>query len=143
MISDAQPPMIKLKIVLSGEAKKKKSGYVGTYTLQSTPVNGNPWWKKGVFEKEAIWFVEKNGNWMIGNIEDLGKGTGGLSGPFGVDEWPNDITSGWQYASNGWHEAGNDILFEGKQNHSNLLNLTDPSSLDQPKGEKGSKQKSI
>ena len=121
MLSDAQTPLIKLKIALSGEAKKKYSVYSGTYTLQSTPVNGNPWWKKGSFDKEGIWFVERNGNWMIGSIEDLGKGVGGIKGPYGLDEWPNNISSGWEYHLNGWNEAGNEVLIEGKQSHSNLL----------------------
>ena len=37
-----------------------------------------------------------------------------IQGPFAIDEWPNDITSGWKYASNVWHEAGNDFIIEGK-----------------------------
>ena len=115
MISDAQPPPVKLKIILHGEAKKKVSGYSGTYTLQSSPVNGNPWWKKGVFDEEAIWSGEESGCWWIGRFKDLGKALGFIHGPFGVDEWPNDIASGWKYHSKGWHEAGNDILIEGKQ----------------------------
>ena len=110
MISDAQPPPIKLKIILSGEAKNKLSGFSGTYTIQSSPVNGNPWWKKGAFYKEGIWFAEKNGNWNIGSIEYLGKALGYFHGPNGVDDWPNNIASGWKYHSNGWHEAGNDII---------------------------------
>ena len=108
---------------MSGEANREASGYSGTYTLQSSPVNGNPWWKKGLFDKEGIWFVEENGNWMIGKIEDLGKGTGGLSGPFSVDEWPNDISSGWKYYSNGWDKAEDDITVEGIQIHSNRSNF--------------------
>ena len=103
---------------MNGEVKKKQLGHGGTYTVQSTPINGNPWWKKGLFHEEAIWFDEMTGNWKIGDIEDLGKSFCSILGPYGVDEWPNDITSGWKYASNGWHKAGNDIIVEGKQNNS-------------------------
>ena len=156
--SDAQPPPTKLKVVLTGEAKKKQSGYGGTYTLQSTPINGNPWWTKGVFRKEAIWFDEIKGNWKVGNNGDLGTSICSISGPYNVDEWPNnkfldaeihDIStsisitdefeemtdddddeddeninkevfpfpSEWKYYSSedGWLQAGNDIIIEGKQ----------------------------
>ena len=110
--SDAQPPPRKLKLILNGEAKIKQSNRGGTYTLQLTPVNGNPWWKKGMFD---IWFDERNAKWRFGDDEDLGTNIGGVSGPFGIDQWPNDISSGWKYYSNGWHQAGNEIIVEGKQ----------------------------
>ena len=115
--SDVQPPPRKPKLILNGEAKNKWSILGGTYTLQSTPVNGNPWWKKGMFDKEALWFDEIAGNWLFGYDKDLGTNIGGVEGPFGIDQWPNNISSGWQYASNEWHEAGNDIIIEGEQNN--------------------------
>ena len=60
------------------------------------------------------WYNEQYGNWIFGGDEDLGTNISSVSGPFGIDEWPNDLSFGWKYKS---IEAGNDIIIEGKQNH--------------------------
>ena len=85
------------------------------YTLQRSPINGNPWWKHGVFGKKVIWFHDY-GFWILSDFEELGKNIPNpdIAGPNNVDDWPNYITYGWRYYSNGWHEAGNDIIIQGK-----------------------------
>ena len=105
---------------MSGDAKKDHSKFIGTYTLQRSPINGNPWWKQGVFGKKVIWFHDGYGCWTLTDLGDLGKYNAipDIGGPSNHDEWPNYIRYGWRYDSNGdIVEAGNDIIIEGKQKH--------------------------
>ena len=113
--SDAPPAPTQLKVLLSGEARKEHSKFIGTYTLQRSPINGNPWWKQGLFRKKVVWFHDL-GFWTFTDFEDLGKSnaTPVIGGPSDVDEWPNYIPYGWRYDSKGNpHEAGNDIIVKG------------------------------
>ena len=70
--SDAPPAPTQLKVLLSGEARKEHSKFIGTYTLQRSPINGNPWWKQGLFRKKVVWFHDL-GFWTFTDFEDLGK----------------------------------------------------------------------
>ena len=40
------------------------------------------------------WYNEQYGNWIFGGDEDLGTNISSVSGPFGIDEWPNDLSFG-------------------------------------------------
>ena len=110
IISDCQPPPIKLRLQLSGEASEKQSSKAGVYSLQSSLVNGFPYWNHDSSDN-AIWMY---GQWKIAPNEYIGTDISGIQGPFGIEEWPNNISSKWQFASGGkWNEAEcGDIVFE-------------------------------
>ena len=106
-ISDFQPPPTKLRIQLSGEASERQSSMAGVYSLQSSLVNGFPYWKNDSSDR-AIWMY---GGWYVG--KNIGTSTCSITGPDGIEEWPNNISSRWQFVSGGkWHEAeSGDIVF--------------------------------
>ena len=54
------------------------------------------------------------GGWYIGGDEYIGTDFASIQGPFGIEEWPNNISSKWKFASGGkFHEAeSGDIVFE-------------------------------
>ena len=110
-ISDSQPPPTKLRLQLSGEASKKYSFTVGVYSLQSSLVNGFPNWEHDSSDM-AIWMY---GQWKLAPNEYIGTDIAGIQGPYGIEEWPNNISSKWQFALGGtkWQEAeSGDIVFE-------------------------------
>ena len=97
---------------MSGEAEKYQSSKSGTYLLQMTPINGYPCWKK-TSGKYAVWFDNKNGNWKVGLVDEIGSTLCFFHGPDNVDEWPTNKASKWKfYGREKWQEAGNDIIFE-------------------------------
>ena len=62
--------------------------------------------------KYAIWFEEKSGKWVLGDVGNIGGTIGNIKGPI-VEEWPTNIASKWQFYEDGkWYKAGNDIIFE-------------------------------
>ena len=110
-ISDSQPPPTKLRLQLSGEALAEQSSMAGLYSLQSSLVNGLPYWKHDSSDK-AIWFY---GEWFVGYYENIGTLKCGIASPHGIEEWPNSISSKWRVHINGnkFQEAANgEIIFE-------------------------------
>ena len=109
-ISDSQPPPTKLRLQLSREASVQQSE-AGVYSLQSSLVNGFPFWKHDSSEY-AIWMY---GGWYIGGDEYIGTDFASITGPFGIEEWPNNISSKWKFHAGGgkWQEAeSGDIVFQ-------------------------------
>ena len=111
-ISDSQPPPTKLRLQLSGEASvKQSSSRAGIYSLQLTLINGFPYWKHDSSDK-AIWMY---GGWKVGDDEDIGIDLCYIQGPHGIEEWPSNISSKWEFAigERKWQEAeSGDITFE-------------------------------
>ena len=95
---------------MSGKASEKHSSKAGVYSLQSSLVNGFPYWKHDSSDK-AIWM---HGNWKIDADDVLGTDIAGISGPFGIEVWPNNISSKWKFYVRGkWQEAeSGDIVIE-------------------------------
>ena len=62
----------------------------------------------------SIWFG--NGFWKLGFTSHLGKDIGAVKGPIGEEDWPQNISSGWEYgdATGTWVDAGTDVIFEAK-----------------------------
>ena len=85
----------------------------GTYLLQENKTNDKHYWIHQSGGK-AIWW-NPNNFWMVGNFEDLGKDLGSIKGPSNNDIPPNQITNGWQYASQDPNDPltdTNDVHFE-------------------------------
>ena len=98
-----------MKLSNSGEAQKHRGDNGGIYFLQVDTRNKKPYWvhKSG---GKAIWW-DNNCFWVVGNFEKLGSSRGGISGPSNNDSPPNQITNGWQYATDKWTDT-NGIHFE-------------------------------
>ena len=96
-ISDSQYPPTKLRLRLNGEASEAQSSMAGMYSLQSYLVNGFPYWKHDSSDK-AIWMY---GGWYVGDDVDIGTGIAGIIGPDGIEEWPNNISSKWEFSGGG------------------------------------------
>ena len=62
----------------------------------------------------SIWFT--SGKWIVGYISDLDKNIGVVIGPKYEVDWPQNISSGWEYAyaTGTWVDAGADVIFEAK-----------------------------
>ena len=82
----------------------------GVYSLQSSLVNGFPYWNHDSSDN-AIWMY---GQWKIAPNEYIGTDISGIQGPFGIEEWPNNISSKWKfYDGDKWQEAkSSDIVFQ-------------------------------
>ena len=55
------------------------------------------------------------GGWIVGDDKNIGSGIRGIQGPFGIEEWPNNISSKWRFHERlgKWPEAeSGDIVFE-------------------------------
>ena len=109
-ILDAEPLPTKLRLLLSGEALAIQSSMAGVYSLQSSLVNGFPYWKHDSSDG-AIWMY---GGWRVGDDEDIGTDICGIAGPYGIEKWPNNIFSKRKFVGGGkWQEAErSDIVFE-------------------------------
>ena len=120
-ISDSQPPPTKLRLQLSGEAFLIYPLMAGLYSLQSFLVNGFPYWKHDSSDT-AIWMY---GNWKIANDENIGTDFASISGPFSIEEWPNNISSKWRFFGGGkFQEAkSGDIVFEDCSQKGNFTSL--------------------
>ena len=117
-ISDSQPPPTKLRIQLSGKASEKHSSKAGVYSLQSSLVNGFPYWKHDSSDS-AIWMY---GAWRLAPNKLIGTDHCYIYGPFGIEEWPNNIFSKWQFHDGDeYREAeSGDIVFEDCSPKGNL-----------------------
>ena len=120
-ISDSQPPPTKLRLQLSGEASVNQSSTVGVYSLQSSLVNGFPYWKHDSSDK-AIWMY---GQWKVGDNGNVETGRCGIQGPYGIEEWPSNISSKWKFVDTGkFQEAeSSDIVFEDCSQKGNFTSL--------------------
>ena len=99
-----------MKLSISGEAQKHQGAKGGTYFLQEDTRNNKPYWihQSGGM---AIWWDNDFDTWKVGNFESLGSSTAGIKGPPNNDSPPNQITNGWQYATDKWTDT-NGIHFE-------------------------------
>ena len=114
MFVDSTPPPIGLKIKLQGNAKKCLFFFEGNYTLQPVLCNKQPHWTNDS-KMCSIWFG--NGFWKLGFTSHLGKDIAVATGPYGEEDWPQNISSGWKYGdvtSGTWVDAGADLIFEAK-----------------------------
>ena len=121
-IPDSQPPPIKLRLQLRGEASKIQSSKAGVYSLQSSLVNGFPYWKHDSSDI-AIWM---HGGWYVGTDKNIGTGICSINGPDGIEEWPNNISSKWEFLGEDDFQVAEsgDIVFQDcspKGNFSTLL----------------------
>ena len=102
-------------MTLAGKAKEGHSGFKGSYILRETLVNGYPCWlKTGHGSQEAIWFSKVGSAWLVNKKSRLGTDYGGISGPNGIDSYPNEIKQGWEYGDGtNWHEVpSSDVIFK-------------------------------
>ena len=83
-------------MILKRNARNQQSTSQGTYTLADSKINGYPHWiqESGDF---ALWFSKGSSAWEVGNYNYLGEDQGHIIGPYGNDEYPNRISSGWIY----------------------------------------------
>ena len=121
-ILDSQPPPTKLRLQLSGEPWERQLSFTGVYSLQSSLVNGFPYWKHDSSER-AIWMFDVN--WKIGDEEDIGTIISSFSGPFCIEEWPNNIFSKWEFFNGQKFQEAKigDIVFEDCSPKGNLFYL--------------------
>ena len=94
----------------------------GVYSLQLSLVNGFPYWKHDSSDK-AIWM---DGCWNVGDNENIGTGICSIKGPNGIEEWPNNISSKWEFHAGGgkFQEAkSGDIAFEDCSPKGNFASL--------------------
>ena len=103
-----------MELTLAGKAKEDQSWRAGSYVLANGLVNGYPHWLKTGNGGQAIWFDKVASSWLVYDKSRLGSNTGGISGPYGKDSYPNELKQGWRYADNGaWQNAGpNDVIFK-------------------------------
>ena len=88
-------------MTLAGEAKNaSKPSKHGIYILADGVVNGYPYWVRED-EKYALWLNKKTASWIVGAKDKLGTNTGYIVGPYGRDNYPNDIKQGWTYSHGG------------------------------------------
>ena len=84
---------------MSGEAKRTKSSFQGTYYLdQSKTVNDVETWKSSEGES-AIWYSLTWDCWVVGQSSEIGKESYNIRGPPKNSNWPNQITEGWELCS--------------------------------------------
>ena len=102
-------------MTLAGEAKNDHASKHGIYILADGVVNGYPYWVRED-EKYALWFTKSTASWIVGAKDKLGTNTGYIVGPYGRDNYPNDIKQGWTYSHGGkFKEApSSDIIFKVK-----------------------------
>ena len=62
----------------------------------------------------SIWF--EYGRWVVGHTSNLSQNIGVVLGPIGEENWPQNISSGWEYVdvTGTWVDAGTDVIFEAK-----------------------------
>ena len=111
-----------MKLSFSGEADKHQGADGGTYLLQKDKINNKLYWIH-LSGYTAIWWDNNFNEWTVGEFEDLGSSRGGISGPSNNDSPPNQITNGWKFANNGFHDTNGvhsgDLTFkQGKFLHS-------------------------
>ena len=93
-------------------------------------MNSYPHWKQKS-NKYSIWFEFGNGTWKVGPISALGSDKSWIRGPFGVDDWPQNIPANWQYGGGTkWCVAGSgDVVFEDLSNGNFLIQILKTLSL--------------
>ena len=106
-----------MRLVLKGEAKRYQGSKAGVYILQKKLANTYPQWKQKS-NTNSIWFDFSNGAWLVGPTSELGLTRGWIQGPYGEDDWPQNISENWQYADEiQFHLAGSgDVVFEELSN---------------------------
>ena len=99
-----------MKLFIGGEAKTLQGGRGGTYFLQEDKINNKVYWihQSGY---RAIWWDNNFNKWKVGAIKYLGSEFAGIKGPSNNDSPPNQITNGWKFANNGFHDT-NGVHFE-------------------------------
>ena len=114
-----------VKLTLANDALAIQGSYAGYYKPSSV-VNGKPSFKNG---RNAIWYDDKNDDWNIGSIGNLGSATcaiytdnkfGGLT----------DSRNKWKYSNDGFKSAGpHDVnvqcLLEGNLHKERTLQTLD------------------
>ena len=98
-----------MKLSISGKAQYQ-GAVGGTYFLQRNMTNNKQYWIHQSGGK-AIWWVNDFNLWVVGDVGYLGSSTAGIKGPPNNDSPPNQITNGWQYATDKWTDT-NGIHFE-------------------------------
>ena len=83
---------------LKGEAKALHSSKAGLYILGSNEVDGKSHWLQDS-GTNAIWYDKKNGNWDIGDQENIGSNIAGIHTSQDV-AGPQEATT-WKYHSGG------------------------------------------
>ena len=129
-ITDAKCPPTKLKLVLKGETKRSKGDTAGFYILQKDLINTYPHWKQKT-SKCSLWFDFGNGNWKVGLTSTLGGSNCGIKGPFGEDDWPQNIPANWEYDDGTkWCVAeSGDVVFEDLSNGNSKIQILKLCSL--------------
>ena len=110
-------------ISLKNGALLYQSGFQGIYQ-RAGKVNGKTSWISS--SNTALWYNAGSDDWMIGSVDNLGSGTGGISstGAQGRSSCPYDVPNyAWEYWNNGWIIAdANDVSIECLSgNHSFLV----------------------
>ena len=102
-----------MKLILNGDAKNKQGSKQGIYILREKVINSYPYWEQQN-GSNAMWFIGRYRQWLIGPKNLLGKDWSGIRGPQGIDLSPTSIINGWKYYENGvWKDAvSSEIIFK-------------------------------
>ena len=100
----ALPPPSSMQLLLDGDALEIQFEKQGNYTIVQELINGFPYWVQQNGDN-AIWFGPTSyPSWIVGLEAHLGKNSGGIFGPYGVDVWPTQIINGYMYYRGlSWH----------------------------------------
>ena len=100
-------------ISLKNGALSYQSSMQGIYQ-RAGKVNGKTSWISS--SNTALWYNAGSDDWMIGSVDNLGSGTGGISstGNQGISSCPYNVPNdAWMYSNNGWNIAdANDVSIE-------------------------------
>ena len=85
---------LKLIVTAKGEAKDTQSSSAGIYILRPNPVSGKPHWLQNS-SSNTIWYDDKNGDWNIGPLKDLGSDKAEIYSP--DDVAGRQVATTWIY----------------------------------------------
>ena len=100
---------LKLVVTAKGEAKNTQFSRAGIYLLGPNPVNGKPHWLQNSSSSNAIWYDDKNGDWNIGPIKNLGTDKAKIYSP--DDVAGPQVATTWKYRNKKWITS-DDILVD-------------------------------
>ena len=98
-----------MTVELKGEAKDAQGTRAGFYILGPNSVNGRSHWLQDS-GTNAIWYYKQNGNWKIGDQDDIGSSKAGIYTSEDV-AGPQEATT-WEYLSDGKWIISDDISID-------------------------------
>ena len=121
------PPPKHLKVTLKGEVGVKYSNLTGIYHLKEIKINGKPFWSHKLKNK-AIWYHKEEESWCISDSSAIGSDNFFIVGPFGNQNWPQNISNMWRFKDN------HCLIDDSRGEFIELEECSDASSTDFSKG---------